>query len=156
MIKLLWTKSKLPLGPLITWGLDEPVSHFAVEFFGKIVIHSNFYGVHPTLSPDFYKWSKVVYQKEYATGDDYAARLFVSILNNYWGKKYDWKWFWGLVRHALVYKLTGRPIPDEIKTRSRDKYLCTEVVEFLTVLVGSVDVGNGSPFLLAKRLGVVK
>lgn len=156
MIKLLWTKSKLPLGPIITWGLEEPVSHFAVEFFGKIVIHSNFYGVHPQLSDDFYKWSKVVYSKEYGVGEEIASKLFVSIVNNYWGKKYDWKWFWGLVWHALVFKLTRKPVPDEIKSRSRDKFLCTEVVSFLEAVVGKVNVGNGSPYLLAKELGVVK
>jgi hypothetical protein len=45
-------------------------------------------------------------------------------------------------------------MPDNIKSRSRDKYLCTEVVEFLEPVIGKVDVGNGSPYLLAERLGV--
>jgi hypothetical protein len=29
-----------------------------------------------------------------------------------------------------------------------------EVVEFLEPVIGKVDVGNGSPYLLAERLGV--
>ena len=156
MIKLLWTKSKMPTGPIMTWFLDEPCSHFAIEFFGKIIVHSNFTGVHPQLSSSFYKWCHVVYEKEYVVDEAYASNLFISILNEYWGRSYDWKWFFNLTWHSIIFKLTGKPIPDGIKDRSRDKFLCTECICFLEPIIGPVNVHNGSPYLLAKELGVTK
>lgn len=153
-MRLLWTKSKLPLGSIITWGLEEPVSHFAVEFFDSIIIHSNMTGVHPIMVKDFLKTSEIVYEKRYEPGEFLENRLMVQILKNYWGKKYDWKWFFGLVKHAVVFKLFRKPVPMEIKSRSRDRFLCTEVAQFLEPIVGRVDIKNGSPFLLAKELGV--
>lgn len=156
MIRLLWTKSKWPTGYLITWGLDEPCSHFAIEFFGRIIFHSNFSGVHPELSITFNKSAKIIYYKDLDVSYSTAAELMANILTNYWGKKYDWKWFFNLIKYALIFKLTGKKVPDQIIDRSRDRFLCTEAVRFLEQVVGKVNVGNGSPYLLAKELGVIK
>ena len=152
---LLWTKSKLPTGVAITWVMDEPCSHFAIQFFDSFVIHSNFTGVHVLPIKDFLKTSRVIYAHKKELEFDVEAALFIKIMQAYWGKKYDWKWFFWLAFYGLRRKLLKSEIPDKVKWQSRAKFLCTEVVEFLEPVLGYVDIGNGSPYRLAKHLGVV-
>ena len=154
-MRLLWTRSKLPAGPLICWGLEEPVSHFAVEFFDTMILQSNFFGVNLVHKKDFDHFSIEVYAKRLDIDFTGEAALLALILQNYYGKAYDWKWFFNMVWSALKFKIT-RKKDDSIIWRSRDKFLCTEVVEFLEPVLGKIDVGNGSPFQLALRLGVIK
>jgi|CXWL01.1.fsa_nt_gi hypothetical protein len=148
-MKLLFTKSKLPTGPLITWGLEEPVSHFEVLFFGTLILQSNFFGVHISKSSDSKKYTHVVFEKEIKLDFQKEALLFVTIIMNYFGKKYDWAFFFSLVMSAIKKKLFRMPIsPESIKWRSRDRFLCTEVVVFLKDVLGNIEVGNGSPYQL--------
>jgi hypothetical protein len=154
-MRLLWTKSKTILGPIITWGLNEPCSHFAIEFHGDIVLHSNFLGVSVMHRADFLNSSEVVFSKPIALSFEDEAKLLSQIMRNYFGKKYDWKWFFSLVKAAACCKLFNKPMPDSVKSKSRDRFLCTECVEFLQPVIGVVDIGNGSPYLLAKQMGVL-
>lgn len=151
---LLWTKSKLPMGSLITWGLEVTVSHFAICFFDAIVLQSNFKGVHVMHLRDFLKQSKVIYRKKVDLSFEVEASLLAKIMQEYYGKKYDWKWFFSLCYYAVRLKVLGKNLPREIKWRSRDRFLCTEVVQFLEPVLGKIDVGNGSPYVLAEKLGV--
>ena len=152
-MRLLWTKSKSIIGPLITWGLNSPVSHFAIEFHDGIIFHSNFLGINIMHTVDFLKQSEIVYSKKIEMSFADEAMLLSNIIKNYYGKRYDWKWFFSLTKAALKHRLFGSEIPDDIKSKSRDKYICTECVEFLEPVIGKVDIGNGSPYLLAQKLG---
>ena len=152
---LLWTKSRLPIGPLICWGLESKVSHFAVLFNNALVLQSNFFGVHILHINDFLKYSDIIYKKEYALLKSEEATLLTDIMSKYYGKRYDWKWFFNLVWNVILFKFFRINNMDNIKWRSRDKFLCTEIVTFLESIIGKVNVGNGSPIYLAKNLGVI-
>lgn len=148
-------KSKTVAGHLICWGLREPISHFALEFNGAVILHSNFFGVHAESRASLFKISNVICSKEIPLTFQEESELLCSIMSKYYGAKYDWKWFFSLVKHAFLSRFFGRPIPSEIKSKSRDKFLCTECVTFLEPIIGKIDIGNGSPYLLAKRMGVI-
>lgn len=150
-MRLVWSRSEV-VGDLICWGTDSPVSHFAIEFHECLILQSNFFGVGMKHIDDFTKHSKIIYSKDIQLTFHEEAVLLSNILKNYYGKRYDWKWFFNLIKAALKYKLFGVPIPNEAMSKSRDKFLCTECVEFLEPIIGKVDVGNGSPYLLAKKL----
>lgn len=152
-MRLLWTKSTLPAGPLICWGLEEPVSHFAIEFFDSIILQSNFFGVHVLHKKDFDKHSIEVYAKRLDMDFTGEAVLLATIMQKYYGAKYDWKWFFNMCFNVVKKKLFRIKHNDEIRWRSRDKFLCTEVVEFMEPFLGKIDVGNGSPYKLALKLG---
>lgn len=151
---LLWTKSKLPTGAAITWMLDEPCSHFAILFANSIVLHSNFSGVHVERLADFSKQCHIIYKKEYDIPFIGESALFLKILRNYFGKRYDWKWFFSLLYYAFLNKVFDRAIPANIKWQSRYRFLCTEMAPLLSPVIGPVDIGYGSPYLLAVKLGV--
>ena len=154
-MRLIWSKSKSITGPLITWGLNSPVSHFAIEFHDDIIFHSNFSGINVMHKSDFLKKSDVVYSKTIDMSFEDEAMLLSNIMKNYYGKKYDWKWFISLSIAAVKNRILGTPLPEDVKSKSRDKYLCTECVTFLEPVIGKVDIGNGSPYLLAKQLKCV-
>lgn len=153
-MRLIWSKSTLPAGPIICWGLNEPVSHFAVEFFDSLILQSNFFGVHMVSRKDFDKHSKIIYAKRLEVDFVGESVLLATILQKYLGAKYDWKWFFNMCFNVFKEKILRKKHDDNIRWRSRDKFLCTEVVEFLEPILGKIDVGNGSPYKLALHLAV--
>ena len=152
---LLWTKSTLPTGPIICWGLDEPVSHFSVVFFNSVVLHSNFTGLHCESLELFLEFSEVKFNKKYAISNVDEVKLFVDIICKYYGSKYDWKWFFSLIYYVLRKKIFSISIPNNIKWQSRHRFLCSEVAGLLKDVIGDVDIGSGSPYRLAIQLGAV-
>lgn len=121
-----------------------------------MVLQSNFFGVHILHKKDFDKHSEIKLVKEIDMTLHAESLLLCLILQNYYGKKYDWKWFFSMCINAFKTKVLRKKHDNDIMWRSRDRFLCTEVVEFLEPVMGKIDVGNGSPFQLALRLGAVK
>lgn len=144
-MRLLWTYSNYPVSPLIKWLSNSQSSHFSIEFFGTFVLHSNFKGIGLVRSFEFFKHNTVVYEKFVPLSPTYQTQLFIEILKNYWGSRYDWKWFFSLFILCLLYKILLMPLPSHVVYQSRSRYLCTECANFLEKVFGPINIGNGLP-----------
>lgn len=144
-MRLLWTYSSLPISPLIKWATRSQSSHFSIEFFGALIVHSNFKGLGIVKSKDFFKQNYIVFEKAVPLPTQAQTDLFCEILINYWGSRYDWKWFFNLALKAVLCRIFDRPLPSSIAYQSRSKYICSETVKFLEKVTGPVNIGNGLP-----------
>lgn len=152
-MKLIWTKSTLPLSLLIRYGLNEPVSHFGIVFDNGIVFHSNLLGTHIEWYHTFTKHCTVVYEREYAMTLDGEEEIFQKILNTYDDMGYDFGAFGYFCYRALLYRTLGKPFPAKNDWQSSDKFLCTELATVLpdsvvSAKIKSQDLSIISPYRL--------
>jgi len=129
-MKFIWTKSTLLGGKedLITWGLGEPCSHFAIEFRDGSVFHSSLHGVELLTNKEFYGTRAKVFEIDYPYSRDMKIK---EELNKFRQRKYDWKFFLWLVVVSIKRLVLKVPIPDKIKMHSISGILCTETIDLL-------------------------
>lgn len=152
-MKLIWTRSSLPLSVLIRTGLRTPVSHFGIVFDNGIVFHSNLLGTHIEWYGTFVKHCEVVFEIEYAMTLEQEEAVYRSILNTYDDHGYDFGAFAYFAWRAILYRTLGLPFPPRNAWESGDKFLCTELARTLPdyiipLEVKSQDFGIMSPFRL--------
>src|SRR3972149_5686290 len=111
-MKLIWTKSKAPLSVLIRWGLNEPVSHFAIVFDDFLVFHSNLVGVHMVSMNRFLKsTAQIVYEKNYAMVLEDEEAIYRAIISKHDGEPYDFGAFFYFIWRVLLHKFFKTPVP---------------------------------------------
>lgn len=113
------------------WGLDEPISHFAVVFDNSIVFHSDLTGLHIQWFKTFLKTHEVVYELDYSPGLEQEEAIYQGVLNAYDGRGYDYGAFVYFAWRALLKKLFNKPMPEKNPLGHKDRYLCDEVVQLL-------------------------
>jgi hypothetical protein len=127
-MKLIWTKSSAPLSVLIRWGLNEPVSHFAIVFDDFLVFHSNLLGVHMESLKRFSSGSaKIVYTVEIPLPLEEEERIYEGLIPQYDGQNYDYGAFCYFMWRALIWKLFNIPIPAVNRWASSASEICTEM-----------------------------
>jgi len=131
MIKLLWTNSKLPLSKFITWGLDEPVSHFAIMFFGRIILHSNVLGFHVVGINSFKKWNDIRIEKELKIGQQNGVDLMLELIEKHDAKGYDFKAFFFFVWRGILRKFFRIKLPSKSSNAGPNEILCTEAANMI-------------------------
>lgn len=156
-MKLIWTRSTLPLSVLIRKGLGEPVSHFGIVFDNGIVFHSNLLGTHIEWYGAFSKHCEIVFQKEYNLTLDDEEAIFQSILNTYDDKGYDYGAFFYFCWRALLYRTLGKPFPARNEWNSGNKFLCTELAGTLpdamvSAKIKAQDLSIISPYRLYQEM----
>jgi len=124
-MKFLFSKSTLILSKAIRWGLNEPVSHFALQF-GPLVVHSNLLGVQVTTSNEFRKHAEIIYELKHETTKEKHALLFLDVCN-FVGRPYDWGAFIYFIWRAILWRLFKNPIPKRNPWGDRGAFLCTEI-----------------------------
>jgi hypothetical protein len=124
-MKLIWTKSHLPLSKLIRWGLDEPVSHFAVVIEDSIVFHSNLWGVHIEWYSTFKEHCEVVYEIEV----DGTFEDVKPIIDKLAGKPYDIKALLFFAYRGALLKFFKIPLPNRNYWADPDALLCTGLAQ---------------------------
>lgn len=132
MIKLMWTKSSLPLSKLIMWVFKEPCSHFAIAFDDHFVFHSDLLGSEAT----FYKWflnsHTLVHSIILNPGIEIEDQVWDLIVEKFdRPKKYDFGAFIYFGLCGLAHRIFGRPMPKKNIWASSTAYLCEEIVEVL-------------------------
>lgn len=150
-MKLLWVKGHAPLSKFIMWGLDEPVSHFAVLFNDSIVFHSDLTGLHIQWYKSFLKTHDVVFELEYSPSLQKEEVVFQSIVDLNDGKGYDYGAFLYFAWRGVLKKFFKRPMPDKNPWGSKDRYLCDEVIQLLPneicpKRIKDMDLGMRSPY----------
>lgn len=153
-MRLVWTKSSYlgNNGDLITWGLDEPVSHFAIILFESIVFHSSWFGVEIDSLDDFKAHRIIVLEKPLQISQ--AVELGVlNKMSKMSLKGYDWKFFFWLVWRAFLKKIFNIPIPNKPQ-EDKSSIICQEALEALPMRIRPVYDKNKAvtPFALYKEL----
>lgn len=154
-MKILFVKGTLPLSKLIMWGLDEPVSHFAVLFDDKIVFHSDLTGVHISWYPTFLKSHEVVFETEFHEANlNEEEEVYQSIVSKYDGKKYDYGAFIYFIYRGFLKKIFNKSMPKVNPFGKSGGFLCTEIAELLpdwvipAIIKKNNDLGMVSPYQL--------
>ena len=128
-MKLVWTKSKLPLSVAIRWLLKEPVSHFAVVFDDRLVFHSNLFGTNLQWFDNFKDSCNIVYIKDFRLTLREEEEVYQNLIK-FGNRSYDWSAFFKLLFWGLKKKLTGKDIP-MFKDKSGNAHLCTDIAHAL-------------------------
>lgn len=137
-VAFIWTTTNLPASRLIRWGLDEPVSHFAIVKPMRlpnsgIVLHQGFGGFGIDWFPAWRKKNKIVYALTPAaqmTRQDWNLDRS-QILERYAGTEYDYNAIYYFGYRALLRKLFQIPLPKENLWSDDDEPLCTGVATLL-------------------------
>lgn len=147
-MKFVVTKSNTILGRLITWGLNEPVSHFSIVFDNKLVISSNLLGVHLSWFPTLMKSSLTMYEIEVPMDLAREEEIYQSIITSFDGAPYDFKQFFKFLWAGFKFKFFKIPIDTTKTSIQNNAYLCTEIIQVLPDWVVSLDTKQ-------KTLGLV-
>lgn len=128
-MKLVWTKSDLPLSRAIRWIFREDCSHFAFLFDDdhRLVFHSNLIGAHVEWADLFFEKCEVVHSLELDISDEEQEYIYSQLPEiQKWGG-YD---FGGLLYFAwrgLLKFFFNVPLPENNAWSSDSKYLCTKM-----------------------------
>lgn len=131
-MKFVWTKSTILGGKqdLITWALEEPCSHFAIEFNDGRVFHSSLHGVKVIKNEKFYHGRALVYNIDFNLKYETQEKI-EDILEQYVGDAYDWLFFFWLVWVAIKRKIFRIHLPDTIGRQQKGGILCTEAINLI-------------------------
>jgi hypothetical protein len=156
-MKLLWVSGTLPLSKLIMWGLNEPVSHFAICFDDTIVFHSDLTGMHISWFATFQKTHKVVYSVDVQLPLEQEEEIYKSLITKYDGSGYDYGAFCYFIYRAALLKFFKKPLPNTNPWGSKTRFLCDEEIQLLpTEIVGEeikkMDLAMRSPFMVLKLI----
>lgn len=132
-MKLIFTKSNLPLSVLIRWVLKEPVSHFAIVFEDKVVFQSNLLGTQINWMKTFLSrhGAAVVFQLSYPFDDKTEDRIWDAICDANDGKKYDYGAFFYFTYRAMLFRFFNKPLPKLNPWATKGEFLCTELSQLL-------------------------
>ncbi len=129
-MKFIWTRSTL-IGEgrdLIAWGLNEPCSHFGIEFRDGEIFNSTLSGVEFVSKENFYKHRVKVFEMNYSHARDEKIK---KGLRKFEDNKYDWLFFLWLTWSAIKRLIFRIPIPDRIGRHSKNGILCNEAFGLL-------------------------
>lgn len=126
-MKILFVQSNLIGSKIIRWGLEEPVSHVAIEFSdGNLIYHSYGSGIRVIQPDEFYKHNVVVASitLNTASDKDIHAHFLKSLPPR---QRYD---YFGLLYFAwrgFLRKSFKIPLPRFNAWQERENFLCTEL-----------------------------
>lgn len=136
MITLIWSKNSLLGSRLIRFLTRSDCSHFVIVFSQTkkdrgLVVQSNFFGVGLSWFKDFSEKNKIVHSLEYDLGLEKEDAIFERILDQHFGKKYDWGAFFYMGYRLLLKLFLGLPMPTTNLWAKKEKFECIELSETL-------------------------
>lgn len=136
-MKLIWTKSKLPLSVLIRNFLGSDCSHFAIVFESRgsgLMFESNLLGTHPRFYKTALKHMEVVHELDIILTIEQENDIWDEIVEKFDGRKYNYKGFLYFCYRAILKKLFKMPLPDKNIFSQPGTYLCDQIFEALGIL----------------------
>lgn len=130
MITFLWTKNNLPGSKLIQWGLDEPVSHFAI-LSDNVVLESRLETGYAMDSYEaFKKRNTLVYALKYnsSPGSAFQLELQKSIHEHCQGTSYDTNGVLWWAMAAIRRKIFGIKPPSYNQWQDKHRFYCVEIL----------------------------
>lgn len=162
-MKLIWTKSNLPLSLLIRAVTGEDCSHFAFVFESQakgLMFESNLLGTHPRFLETEFKsrWRfTIVHQRDIPMTPEMEDAIWDRVVSRFDGKGYDYGGAIYLGWWKLLNRLFGVALPKTNKWASDDLYFCDEVYIALKGVPGvpqsNVGTGMETPHDLWKEIG---
>lgn len=153
-MKLIWTKSNLPLSVLIQWFSQEPCSHFAIVFDDSLVFHSNLFGVHLEWYSHYKKSTTIVFEKDIPMSLEDEERLYRAIVDEHYGKPYDYKALLYFGWRMTLKRFFGTPLPTRNDWQTPESFLCTGLAKSLgEVFPMELDYEMVSPYALWRLCG---
>lgn len=141
-MKLIWTKSKLPLSVLIRAITGEDCSHFAFVFETKaqgLLFESNLLGTHPVfLNSMLSSFGDVtlVHAMDLPLSLDDENKVWDLIVAKYDDKPYDFLGAIYLGYRILLKRIFKIPIPAKNAWAESGTYYCDELYNILTQIPG--------------------
>lgn len=138
-MKIVFTRSRMPVSILIRWVLKEPVSHSAFVFDDKLVVHSDLSGVRLEWFGKFKKRVDIVEELIYDLPLEKEEEVYRSILDRFDGQPYDWGAFFYFCWRGLLHRFFGAKMPVRNPWGRKDWFLCTELASALPSWLVKVD-----------------
>lgn len=136
-MKLHFAKSDAILSKLIRWTFNEPVSHFAIEFDGKWIIHTDLMGVEVEWS-DWFRNEHTIVSTLSPVKDltlEEEEKFYQKALMSTPKKPgYDYGAFFYFAWRGFLFKVFGEKIPNTNPYQSHGALLCTEEANFFGLL----------------------
>lgn len=154
-MKLVFTKKEVfRKGDLITWGLEEPVSHVGMLFDNGMALHSSFFGgVMIQTKEQFFKNRVGVLAVDLIGHDDATIfRMAEEKLNK---KEWDYDFLYAayLACEALGLKLFNKRISNAVSFESMNDIICHEILEFVGLRSTMFDQeGANTPYRMFLKL----
>ena len=131
-MRLVFTKSKLPLSILIRGVLREPVSHFAIVFEPDLLIfQSNLLGTNLQYFPRFSDHSTIVFSIEIPLSQAVEDKIYMSAMEKYADQGYGFKELAYFTWRAFLFSYFNRPWPKKNIMDESNDYLCVGLAQAL-------------------------
>lgn len=131
-MRMVWTKSKLPVSLLIRAITGEEASHFSIVFESAakgLMFESNLLGTHPKFFRTALKSLVVVQEKKFEVPIEVEDAIWDLVVQKYDGKSYDIKGALYLGWRILLQRAFKIPRPKVNAWGSPDRFFCNEVYE---------------------------
>jgi hypothetical protein len=136
-MRMIWTKSNLPLSVFIRAICAQDCSHFAFVFdspAGGLLFESNLLGTHPKFFLTAKKHFEIIHEIEIVTTPEIENQIWDSVVNTYDGREYDFGGALYIGWRSLLNRFFGIPIPEKNKWSSRDDLFCDAISSALAPL----------------------
>lgn len=138
-MKLVWTKSKLPLSVIIRLVTGEDCSHFAFVFESAakgLEFESNLLGTHPKFWANSQKSLTVVHEKDVSLSVELEDKLWDNVVQKYDDCPYDYLGFFYLGWRILLKRLFKIPMPLKNAWSQKGTYYCDEIYQAFSCIPG--------------------
>lgn len=139
-MKLIWSKSKMPLSVVIRLITGEDCSHFAIVLYdgkpGEIMFESNLLGVHPSFFQSALKTHTIVHELSYAWSQQLEDIVWDRMVAQYDGRPYDFTGALYLGWRTLLLRFFGIPKPMKNKWAISGTDYCDELMGLLQGIPG--------------------
>lgn len=143
-MKLVWSKSSLPLSVLIRAVTGEPCSHFLVVFESAakgLVFESNLIGTHPRFWQSDQNKITIVHEKNLSLSAVAEDLIWDRVVQKYDGRPYDYVGALYLGFWKLAKRLFRVELPEKNLWASPERYFCSEIYEIFKDVPGFPDIG---------------
>lgn len=135
----------------IQWSLNQPDSHFSLEFFGCTVFHSSIHGTNVDEISHLLSSRKITHVEEIILPADVEMELYKRLVKKYSSKDYDWAYFWSLARLGFKHKILRQELSREVKIQSKSQLICHEALEAAREILVKMGYPDTIPELDFKR-----
>ena len=135
MMEFIWTKSSAFGSKVIRWGLDEPVSHFAIRC-NKFIIESDFDGFS---IESIYKFENSKRKIELTLKPKDISKemediILTKLIELFRDQEYDFGAYGYFAYRAFLRKFFRIPLPKKNLWADNQKPLCTGVAEAIQII----------------------
>lgn len=134
-MKLIWTKSNLPLSILIRWVTGEDCSHFAFVFESAakgVMFESNLMGTHPKFFASAKKHMEIVHSIDVPLTIEQENKLWDQVVEQYDDKPYDFTGAIYLGWRIILKRVFGKPLPLFNPWNQAGTFVCDELYQVLS------------------------